>query len=86
VRPLSSTVGVEVRGVGERRNLSGDEVHGFVLGNVTGRRTLTKKLELEFGVYNVLDSRYADPGAEEHLQSAITQDGRTARVRIVARF
>jgi outer membrane receptor for ferrienterochelin and colicins len=86
VRPLFSTVGVEVRGVGERRSLSGDEVHGFVLGNVTARRSLTKKLELELGVYNVLDSRYADPGAEEHLQKAITQDGRTARVRVVARF
>jgi outer membrane receptor for ferrienterochelin and colicins len=86
VRRLGSTVGVDIRGVGERRGLSGDSVPGFVIGNLTAKRSLTRKLDLELDVYNVLDTRYADPGAEEHIQRAITQDGRTARLRVVARF
>jgi iron complex outermembrane receptor protein len=83
---LALRLGAELRGVGERRRLDGASLPGFFLGNVTATRTVRRKLDLELGVYNVLDKRYADPGAEEHLQRAIAQDGRTARVRVVARF
>jgi outer membrane receptor for ferrienterochelin and colicins len=86
ITPLALRLGIEWRGVGERRSLDGDVLPGFFLGNVTAARAFTRKLDLELGVYNVLDKRYADPGAEEHLQRAIVQDGRTARVRVVARF
>jgi outer membrane receptor for ferrienterochelin and colicins len=86
ITSLALRLGVELRGVGERRSLDGTALPGFFLGNVTVTRAVSRKLDLELGVYNVLDTRYADPGAEEHLQRAIAQDGRTARVRVVARF
>jgi hypothetical protein len=86
VKPLASRLGLELRGVGERRSLDGTALPGFAVGNVTSITSLGRKLVLELGVYNLLDQRYADPGAEEHLQRAIVQDGRTARVRVVARF
>jgi outer membrane receptor for ferrienterochelin and colicins len=86
IKPLASRVGFELRGVGQRQSLDGNAVPGFVVGNVTAIASLNKRLDLEFGVYNVLDARYADPGAEEHVQRAIQQDGRTARVRLIARF
>lgn len=86
IKPLASRFGFELRGVGQRQSLDGSAVPGFVVGNLTAIGTLNKKLDLEFGVYNVFDARYSDPGAEEHTQRAIQQDGRTARVRVVARF
>jgi outer membrane receptor for ferrienterochelin and colicins len=86
IKPLASRVGLELRGVGARRSLDGESVSGFVLGNLTAITSVNKKLDLELGVHNLFDRRYADPGAEEHLQRAIQQDGRTLRVRVVARF
>jgi outer membrane receptor for ferrienterochelin and colicins len=86
IRALASRLGLELRGVGERRSLGGNVLPGFVVGNVTAIASLSRKLDLELGVYNVLDARYADPGAEEHRQHAIAQDGRTARLRVVVRF
>ena len=51
------------------------------------RRHLGKALDLQFGLYNALNRRvHADPGSEEHLQRAIVQDGRTLRVRLMAKF
>jgi iron complex outermembrane receptor protein len=86
IESLASRLALDVRGVSERRALDGRAVPGFLVANVNATTTLHKKLDLEFSIYNVLNTRYADPGAEEHVQRSITQDGRTARVRVVARF
>jgi iron complex outermembrane receptor protein len=86
IRPLCVRLGLDMRGVSERRDLEGGAIPGFILGNVTATTSVHKKLDIELGVYNLLNRRYSDPGAEEHVQRAIEQDGRTFRVRIVARF
>jgi len=86
IAPLASVLAVDVRAVGARRTLSGSVVEPFVLTNLVGSTTVNKKLELGLGLYNLFDRRYSDPGAEEHLQPAIGQDGRTFRVRLTARF
>jgi iron complex outermembrane receptor protein len=86
IQSLASRLALEVRGISERRALDGRAVPGFFVGNVNATTTLNKKLDLEFSIYNLLNTRYADPGAEEHVQRSITQDGRTARVRVIARF
>ena len=83
---LSSRVGLTVRGISERRDLDGRGIAGVILGNVTSTTPIGKKLDVEFDLYNLANARYADPGAEEHVQRAIAQDGRTFRVRLVARF
>ena len=65
---------------------SSGTISGFALANVTSTTALSKALDLQFGLYNALNQRYADPGSEEHLQRAIGQDGRTLRIRLLARF
>ena len=82
----ASRLGLELRGVSTRRALDGRAVPGFVIANATATTPIHKRLDLEFSVYNLLNARYADPGAEEHVQRSIAQDGRTARVRVIARF
>ncbi len=47
---------------------------------------LIKGVELSVGVYNVFDTRIEHPGAAEHLQDVIEQDGRSFRVKLTYRF
>ena len=51
------------------------------LTSPTGRR-----MEFTLGIYNVFNHSYSDPGAEEHVQPSIPQDGRTALARVRVRF
>jgi hypothetical protein len=39
------------------------------------------RFEWAVSARNLLDAEYRDPGAEEHLQASIPQDGRTLGVR-----
>ncbi len=76
--------GFEGQYVGERLTIGGEPLPGFFVSNLTLTSPLGRGLELALGVYNAFDARYADPGAEEHRQASIPQDGRTvmARVRV----
>jgi len=49
-------------------------------------QNLIKGLELSASVYNLQDRKYGDPGAGEHLQDIIGQDGRTFRAKFEYRF
>jgi outer membrane receptor for ferrienterochelin and colicins len=84
--PLSSGffLGVEGQYVGERRTIVGETLDSFFVSNVTVTSPDTRRVQLAVGVYNVFDEAYGDPGAAEHLQRAIPQDGRTflARIRV----
>ena len=86
IKPVASIVAVDVRAMGARRSLDGGIVAGFAVTDVVATTTLNRRFELSFGSYNLFDRRYADPGAEEHLQPSIVQDGRTVRVRVTAKF
>ena len=70
--------------VGERLTLTGETLGGFFTPNITLTSADDRRIGVSLGVYNAFDHAYADPGAEEHLQQAIRQDGRTvlARVRV----
>jgi len=37
-------------------------------------------------VYNLFDTRYGYPGAEDHLQDVLPQEGRSLRFRLSRRF
>ncbi|HEX5854398.1 MAG TPA: TonB-dependent receptor, partial [Thermoanaerobaculia bacterium] len=79
--------GVEARYTTRRLTLAGDEVGGFLLANVTLlSRSLLHGLDLSATIYNALDRRYGDPGAEEHRQDVIQQDGRSFRLKATCRF
>lgn len=74
--------GIEAQYVGRRNTLQG-ATGGYWLSNLTlSSIRLAPGMEASASIYNLFGRRYADPGAEEHLQDAIRQDGRSFRVRL----
>jgi iron complex outermembrane receptor protein len=81
------TAGVDAQYWSSRRTLAARETGDVFLANVTLlARRLPGRLEASASVYNLFDSRYADPGSEEHVQDVLVQDGRTFRLNLVWRF
>ncbi len=79
--------GAELQYTGARRTLSGGDAGGYWLGNLNLiAPRLARDLELSVGIYNLFNRKFADPGGPEHVQDAIVQDGRTARVKLSYRF
>ncbi len=70
--------------LGSRGVLSGERLAPVLIPNLTVTMPVSRRLELSASVYNATNRAYSDPGAEEHLQQAIPQDGATALLR--ARF
>ena len=77
----------EVQYLSDRKTLLNNTVGSFFLTNLTlFSKNILKGLELSASVYNLLDKKYHDSGAAEHLQDAIEQDGRTVRVKLTYSF
>ena len=75
--------GLEARYTSGRHTLAGHTTDGFFVTNLTlFNQYLLKGLEVSGSVYNVFDQHYGDPGASEHRQDVITQDGRTFWVKL----
>ena len=75
--------GLEARYTSGRRTLAGHTTDGFFVTNITlFNQYLLKGLEVSGSVYNVFDESYGDPGASEHRQDVIAQDGRTFWVKL----
>jgi iron complex outermembrane receptor protein len=80
-------VGFGVRYLSARRTIAGGHVDPAVVSNLTiSSRPLVKGLVFAATVHNLFDSRYEDPGSEEHRQDRITQIGRSVRVKLTYRF
>lgn len=79
--------GLELQYTGSRKTLAGGTAGGHLLANLTllGER-LTENLEFSASIYNLFDKRYGDPGAQEHIQDLIAQDGRSYRLKLNYRF
>ena len=61
--------GLEVQYHGRVETLTGDEAGGFVLANLSvASDSLMRGFQISAGLYNLLDVRYAYPGAEDHAQ------------------
>jgi iron complex outermembrane receptor protein len=76
-----------LRGMSARRTLAGGRAPGFVLADLSLRAPrLAGGLDVFLDVRNLLDTSYADPGAEDHLQDTLRQDGRTVRLGLRYRF
>jgi iron complex outermembrane receptor protein len=59
----------------------------FVLANFTlNTHELWSGVELTAGVYNILDEDRRFPGAEEHVQETLPQEGRTYGGRFIVKF
>ncbi len=80
-------LGLEEQYTGTRKTLAGTGAAGFLVTNVTlFSQDLIKGLDLSGSVYNLFDESYGDPGAADHLQDTIPQDGRTFRVKFSYRY
>lgn len=78
---------LDFRYAGPRKTLAGKIAGGYTIANFTlSGRNLLPWLETSGTVYNLFDKRYADPGAREHVQDTIPQDGRSFRVKLTASF
>jgi len=49
-------------------------------------KQIRKDLDLTFRVDNLFNKLYSDPAAQQHLQNAIPQDGRTVSGKLLWRF
>jgi len=79
--------GLELQYIGKRRGTQGNEVAGALVANLNLLgQPFGKNLDVALGVYNLFDQDYADPGADEHLQTEILQDGRSWRLKLDYRF
>jgi iron complex outermembrane receptor protein len=91
-----ATAAVEFRYESSRTTPRGTRTDGFFLANsnLTLRPFATRSrdggllpgLELGFRIENVFNTRYANPGSIEHLQSSIEQNGRSFVARLTSRF
>ena len=88
--PLASQrvfLGANARYVGARLGSTNEIVKGSPVGDLTVTGVLRpQRLEFSVSVYNIFDSRHADPATPEHRQIAIPQDGRNWRVGFNIRF
>lgn len=81
------TSGLELQYNGAVRTLRGATAGDFLLGNFTlAAHRLPGGCELSASVYNIFNERYGYPGAGDHDQDVILQEGRTVRVRVKVRF
>jgi iron complex outermembrane receptor protein len=82
-----ASAGAEMQYQGSMRTLGGNTSRDFTLTNLT-LQTASRKdsFQFEAGVYNLFDTHYAYPGAEDHVQDTIAQDGRTFRIKLTRRF
>lgn len=78
---------LELQYQGAVRTLAGGQADDFLTANLTlFSRELVEGLEVSASVYNLFDTKYGYPGAEDHLQEVIRQDGRSFRLKLTYRF
>jgi iron complex outermembrane receptor protein len=79
--------GIELQYKGSRKTLAGNDAPRFFLANLTlMHREIIKGLTASASVYNLFNKHYSDPGAGEHLQDLLSQDGRSFRLKLTYRF
>jgi outer membrane receptor for ferrienterochelin and colicins len=81
------SVGIEVQYTGSALTRAGNRADDFLVTNVTlFRRPVAKGIELSGTIYNLFDETYAYPGAADHAQDVIEQDGRLFLGKLTYRF
>jgi iron complex outermembrane receptor protein len=69
-----------------RRTLDGSALGGFAVSNLNLTRDFGRHAHASIGALNLLDKRYAYPGADTNWQNALEQDGRSVRLQVQANF
>lgn len=78
-------IGFETQYMGGRYTKDG-KVGDYALGNLTISGDFTRNFGVSAGVYNLWDSKYADPGGADLRQDSIIQDGINFRLKLSLRF
>jgi outer membrane receptor for ferrienterochelin and colicins len=79
--------GLEIQYASERKTLADKKIGAFFVTNLTVFSSkLIKGAEISGSIYNLFDKKYSDPGAGEHIQDAIEQDGRSFRCKLTLNF
>jgi len=80
------TVAVEGQRVSERLALDGSTADAYFAPGITLSNSPASRVGFALSFDNALNRTYGDPGAEEHRQPLIQQDGRTVHLRVRVRF
>ena len=82
-----SSLALQARYMSERLTFNRNETDDVYLTDVTfNTGKLWPLYDVSFGVKNIFDHDYGDPGGAEHTQDEIPQDGRTFFVLLRHRF
>jgi iron complex outermembrane receptor protein len=83
----SALASLELQYHGKSRTVYGGTADDFLLTNFTIiSEKLPSGLELSAGIHNLFESRYGYPGATDHLQPVIEQNGRTIEGKVTYKF
>jgi outer membrane receptor for ferrienterochelin and colicins len=79
--------GFELQYQSKTETLGGRHADDFLVANFTlFSRELLQGLEVSASVYNLFDTQYGYPGAGDHLQDVLRQDGRSFRLKMTYKF
>jgi iron complex outermembrane receptor protein len=81
------SAGIESHYMSARRTLLGKTASDYFVTNLTlSSVNFLRGVELSGSIYNLFDQRYGNPGAGEHKQDIIEQDGRTFWLKLKYSF
>jgi iron complex outermembrane receptor protein len=87
LRVAGLRAGYELQYDSRRLTRDGTTLGGYTLSNLTlGSNALARGLEVSLNIANLLDKRYAQPGAENNWQDWVEQDGVSIRLKVIQRF
>jgi iron complex outermembrane receptor protein len=79
--------GLEVQYLGARPSLARSQAPAYTVVNATLlRKNIASRIDFSASVYNLLNSAIYDPGAEQHVEDLLRQDGRTFRFQLTFRL
>jgi outer membrane receptor for ferrienterochelin and colicins len=78
--------GLDTYCMSKRNTGAGLHTGGFLIANLTlSSGKLIRGFDISASMYNLFNTKYGDPGSEEHMQDIIYQDGRTLRFKLTYR-
>lgn len=79
--------GYELQYNSDRQAINGSQLDNYWLSNLNlTADKLLNGLEVSLGIYNLFDTRYEQPGSRNNWQTALEQDGRQFRLKVIYAF
>jgi outer membrane receptor protein involved in Fe transport len=78
--------GLELQYTGKEKTLAGTNAENHAIANLTLlARRLPHHVEFSASVYNLFNTAYYDPAAQQHPENVLRQDGRNFRIKLTWR-